>query len=305
MIDFVAPRVFRALITISLVVVVVFVATRLSGNAVDFLLPPGADSALRAEMASTLGIDQPISVQFGKFIKNLTMGEFGTSFYERRPVSDIFSERLPNTLILFSGAFILSIALGVPLGVFSALNRLSGLRYLVVIAALIGYATPSFVIAILMILQFSLRLHWLPSSGNETLLHFVMPALVIATSMIAEIVRHTRNAMLDVMTQDYIRTAVARGLPALSVICVHALRNAAVILITIIGIQIATLVGRCVVVEAVFATRGLGDLLVSAAINRDYPVLQFGVIVIAVFVIASSIVTDAIYAIIDPRIRAA
>jgi peptide/nickel transport system permease protein len=169
--------------------------------------------------------------------------------------------------------------------------------------AFVGYATPNFVLAIIMILIFSLNLHWLPSSGSATPLHFLMPALVLAALMVAEIIRFTRNAMLDVMSQDYIRTARAKGMPKLLVIGKHALRNAAIPVVTVIGLQVAGMVGRCVLVEAVFATKGIGDLVVFAAIGRDYPVLQFGVILIATLVVTTSVLIDLLYALIDPRVK--
>jgi peptide/nickel transport system permease protein len=301
--DFLTRRTLSALITLCVVIVAVFAATRLSGDAMDYLLPPGTDAATRAAMVSQLGLDQPIWKQFFHFVVGLFNGDFGNSLYERRPVADIYAERLPNTLMLFAYALIFSIVVGVPLGIVAALKRGKPLGSMIMGIAFIGYATPNFVLAILMILLFSLRLHWLPSSGSATPLHFVMPALVLSALMIAEILRFTRNAMLDAMSQDYIRTARAKGMPRLTVIGKHALRNAAIPVVTIIGLQVAGMVGRCVLVEAVFATKGIGDLVVYAAIGRDYPVLQFGVIFIASLVVLTSVMIDLIYALIDPRVK--
>lgn len=303
MLDFLTRRTISALITLCVVIVAVFTATRLSGDAMDYLLPPGTDAATRAAMVSQLGLDQPIWKQFFHFVVGLFNGDFGNSLYERRPVADIYAERLPNTLMLFAYALIFSIAVGVPLGIVAALKRGNTLGRLIMGIAFIGYATPNFVLAILMILLFSLRLHWLQSSGSATPLHFVMPALVLSALMMAEILRFTRNAMLDAMSQDYIRTARAKGMPRLTVIGKHALRNAAIPVVTIIGLQVAGMVGRCVLVEAVFATKGIGDLVVYAAIGRDYPVLQFGVIFIASLVVVTSVIIDLIYALIDPRVK--
>jgi peptide/nickel transport system permease protein len=301
--DFLTRRTISALITLCVVIAAVFAATRLSGDAMDYLLPPGTDAATRAAMVIQLGLDQPIWKQFIHFVAGLFNGDFGTSLYERRPVADIYAERLPNTLILFAYALAFSVLAGVPLGIVAALKRGKALGSLIMGIAFIGYATPNFVLAILMILLFSLQLHWLPSSGSATPLHFVMPALVLSALMLAEILRFTRNAMLDAMSQDYIRTARAKGMPRLSVIGKHALRNAAIPVVTIIGLQIAGMVGRCVLVEAVFATKGIGDLVVYAAIGRDYPVLQFGVIIIAALVVITSVLIDLVYALIDPRVK--
>lgn len=303
MLDFLTRRTISALITLCVVIAAVFAATRLSGDAMDYLLPPGTDAATRAAMVIQLGLDQPIWKQFIHFVAGLFNGDFGTSLYERRPVADIYAERLPNTLILFAYALAFSVLAGVPLGIVAALKRGKALGSLIMGIAFIGYATPNFVLAILMILLFSLQLHWLPSSGSATPLHFVMPALVLSALMLAEILRFTRNAMLDAMSQDYIRTARAKGMPRLSVIGKHALRNAAIPVVTIIGLQIAGMVGRCVLVEAVFATKGIGDLVVYAAIGRDYPVLQFGVIIIAALVVITSVLIDLVYALIDPRVK--
>lgn len=303
MLDFLTRRTISAVITLCVVIAAVFAATRLSGDAMDYLLPPGTDAATRAAMVTQLGLDQPIWAQFLRFVAGLFNGDFGISLYERRPVADIYAERLPNTLILFAYALLFSVAAGVPLGIVAALKRGKLLGSLIIGVAFVGYATPNFVLAILMILLFSLQLHWLPSSGSATPLHFVMPALVLSALMLAEILRFTRNAMLDAMSQDYIRTARAKGMPRLSVIGKHALRNAAIPVVTIIGLQVAGMVGRCVLVEAVFATKGIGDLVVHAAIGRDYPVLQFGVIFIATLVVVTSVIIDLIYALIDPRVK--
>jgi peptide/nickel transport system permease protein len=301
--DFLARRTLGALATLCIVVAAVFFATRLSGNAMDYILPPGTDQQTNAAMVRQFGLDQPIWIQFFRFVGGLLRGEMGISLFERRPVADIYAERLPNTLQLFAYALLFSVLAGVPLGIVAALKRGKILGSAIMGLAFVGYATPNFVLAIIMILIFSLNLHWLPSSGSATPLHFLMPALVLAALMVAEIIRFTRNAMLDVMSQDYIRTARAKGMPKLLVIGKHALRNAAIPVVTVIGLQVAGMVGRCVLVEAVFATKGIGDLVVFAAIGRDYPVLQFGVILIATLVVTTSVLIDLLYALIDPRVK--
>jgi ABC-type dipeptide/oligopeptide/nickel transport system permease component len=301
--DFLARRTLATLATLFVVIAAVFFATRLSGNAMDYLLPPGVDLETRQLMIERFGLDQPIWVQFVRFIQGILSGDWGISLYERRSVVTIYAERIPNTLQLFSYALILSAVIGLPLGVIAALQRKTAIGSAIMTVAFIGYATPNFVLAIVMILVFSFNLHWLPSSGDATPLHFLMPAIVLAAPMLAEIVRFTRNAMLDVMGQDYLRTARAKGLPERLVIGKHALRNAAIPVVTVIGLQVAGMVARCVLVEAVFATKGVGDLIVFATIGRDYPVLQFGVILIATLVVITSLVVDLLYAAIDPRVK--
>jgi len=303
MLEYLARRLSGGFLTLCIIVTVVFFATRLSGNAADYVLPPGMDAASRVAMSQQFGLDHSAGVQFQKYLSGLLQGNFGISFVERRPVTDIFAERLPNTLILFAIALIFSVVVGGALGIVAAMTRGKALASLIMGCAFLGYATPNFVLAILMILLFSLKLHWLPSSGSSSALHFVMPALVLSALMVAEILRFMRNAMLDVLSQDYIRTARAKGIPAWKVVTRHALRNAAIPVITVISLQIAGLVGRCVLVEAIFATKGIGDLIVRAAIARDYPVLQFGVIVMATIVLVMSVLVDLLYALIDPRIK--
>lgn len=303
MLEFLTRRTLGAIATLVVVVTAVFFATRASGDAMDYLLPPGTDPSVVRAMVEQFGLDQPIWVQFVRFVQGLFQGDVGISLFERRSVVDIYMERLPNTLILFGMALVISVFVGLPLGVMAALSRGRFLGGAIMGFAFIGYATPNFVLAIVMILVFSLKLHWLPSSGAMTLVHFIMPAIVLSGLMLAEIIRFTRNAMLDVMGQDYMRTARAKGLPNLTVIGKHALRNASIPVVTVIGLQVAGMVARCVLVEAVFSTKGIGELIVFAAIGRDYPVLQFGVILIAALVVTTSLVIDLIYALIDPRVK--
>ncbi|MFB9949027.1 ABC transporter permease [Rhizobium puerariae] len=303
MLEFLTRRALAAVATLVVVVTAVFFATRVSGNAMDYLLPPGTDAATVGAMVEHFGLDQPMWYQFVRFISGLLQGDLGISLFERRSVVEIYAERLPNTLKLFTLALLLSIAAGLPLGIMAALHRGKAIGSAIMGFAFFGYATPNFVLAIVMILVFSLKLHWLPSSGSMTLVHFLMPAVVLSALMMAEIIRFTRNSMLEVMTQDYMRTARAKGLPSLTVIGKHALRNAAIPVVTVIGLQVAGMVARCVLVEAVFATKGIGDLIVFAAIGRDYPVLQFGVILIATLVVTTSLLIDLIYALIDPRVK--
>ena len=305
MLDQLARRTLGAIATLCVVIGAVFFATRLSGNAADYLLPPGVDGQTRQAMIAQMGLDQSLLTQFWHYLRGLASGDMGNSLFERRPVLDIYAERLPNTLALFACGLTIAVSLGLPLGLLAALNRGKMIDRAIMSLAFIGYATPNFVLAILMILIFSFNLHWLPSSGSMSPLHFLMPAIVLAAPMLAEIVRFTRNAMLDVLSQDYLRTARAKGLPEYLVVGKHALRNAAIPVVTILGLQVAGMVARVVIVESVFATKGIGDLVVFAAIGRDYPVLQFGVILIAGIVVLSSLVVDYAYAALDPRVKVA
>ncbi|KKC38769.1 hypothetical protein WH87_07640 [Devosia epidermidihirudinis] len=305
MLDQLARRTLGAIATLGVVIAAVFFATRLSGNAADYLLPPGIDMQTKQLMISQMGLDQPLLNQFLHYLQGLFTGDMGNGLYERRPVIAIYAERLPNTLTLFAYALTLAVALGLPLGLAAALNRGNAFGAAIMSLAFVGYATPNFVLAIIMILIFSFNLHWLPSSGSMTPIHFLMPAIVLAAPMLAEIIRFSRNALLDVLGQDYLRTARAKGLPEHLVVGKHALRNAAIPVVTILGLQVAGMVGRVVIVESVFATKGIGDLVVYSAIGRDYPVLQFGVILIALIVVTSSLIVDYAYAALDPRVKVA
>lgn len=303
MLEFLGRRLIGGVATLLVIVAGVFFATRMSGDAVAFMMPDTMDPASQQALAAYFGLDQPLPLQFLKYVRGLAEGEFGVSLFERRPVADIYAERIGNTLVLFFSALATSLVLGVPLGVVAALERRSGVGTGIMALAFLGYATPNFVLAIGMILIFSFTLHWLPSSGNATWVHFVMPTIALAASLLAEVVRFTRNAVLDVLSQDYLRTARAKGLSELMVIGKHAMRNAAIPIVTIVGLQVAGMVAKVVVVEAVFSTQGIGDLLVAATIRRDYPVLQFGVVLIAALVVTVSLIVDLIYAAIDPRVK--
>lgn len=303
MIIFIISRILRSMITILVVFSFVFFATRLSGNTLDFMFPDGLDESIRAELTTYFGLNGGIFEQYIKFWRGIFQGNLGVSLYEFRPVTEIYTERIPNTLKLFISAFIFSLILGIPLGVMAAVKRGKTIATSIMGITFLGYATPNFILAIFLILAFSFKLHIFPSSGQETWVHFVMPVFALGFAMMASTVRFTRSAMLEIMGADYIRTAYAKGLDDKRVIGKHALRNASIPIVSVLGLQVAGFVAAVVLVEAVFALRGIGDLVVISAIRRDYPVLQYGVLVWAVVVTAVSLAVDIIYSIIDPRIR--
>jgi len=301
--EFVVPRFARTVVTLWAIVTVAFVATRLTGDAIDFLMPEGLDQQSRQAMIAYFGLDQPIIEQYWRFWCSLVDREFGLGLMERRPVAVIFAERVWHSLSLLFATLTVTVVIGVPLGVLTALWRKSFLGNALLFVAFLGYAIPNFVLAILLILVFSFILHWLPSSGSTTLAHYVMPTLALSAFFVASLVRFTRNAMLDVLSQDYMRTARAKGLSERVVVFRHGLRNALIPVITVIGLQITTLVSGAVVIETVFAWNGIGDLLVGATLRRDYPVLQFGVLAVAAAVILVNLLIDLAYAVVDPRVR--
>lgn len=304
MIDFAVKRLARMFVTILVIVTAVFFATRLSGNAVDFIAGEGLSADDRAKLIAYYGLDASIWDQYWRFLKSFFDGNFGISFVERRPVSTIVMERIGPSLQLLVGAIALTLIVAVPAGTLAAIKRKSWAGSAIMGVAFLGYAIPNFVLAILMILIFSFWLGWLPSSGNGSFAHYVMPVTALAAALIASLTRYTRNAMLDVLSQDYLRTARAKGLSERKVIFKHALRNALITILSVLGLQIAGLAAAGnVVVETVFAWRGIGEMLVSAALRRDYPVLQFGVLAVAVAVILINTAVDIAYGLADPRVR--
>ena len=303
MINYLGTRFSRMLLTLWVIATAVFLATRMTGNPIDFLMPEGLDAQSRAEMIAYFGLDKPLLSQYLSFWKSLMEGEFGLGLMERRSVAVIFGERVWRSVSLLSATLAVTVGVGVPLGVVAAVWRNTAIGNSVLLIAFIGYAIPNFVLAILFLLAFSFSLQWLPSAGSETLSHYVMPVAALSAFFVASLVRYTRSAMLDVMQQDYMRTARAKGLSESTVILRHGLRNALIPVITVIGLQMTTLVSGAVVIETVFAWNGIGDLLVGATLRRDYPVLQFGVLMVACAVVTINLLVDLIYSAVDPRVR--
>lgn len=306
MIAYVARAVLRMVVTMFVIVTLVFFATRLSGSPLDSFLGDGLTAEDRELMMVYFHLDGTIWQQYIAYLRGVVEGNFGMSFLERRQVSEIMAERIGPSAQLLGSSLLLTLVVAIPLGIIAAIYRTSWIGSAVMVVAFVGYAVPSFVLAIAMILLFADALNWLPVVGNGSFRHFIMPTIAMSGVLIAALTRFTRNAMLDVLGQDYMRTARAKGLPETVVILRHGLRNASVTIITVIGLQIAGLAAAgSVVVEAIFSWPGIGDLLVRAALLRDYPVLQFAVIVVSFAVIAVNTLADIAYAIADPRIRVA
>lgn len=304
MLSYALRTLIRMALTFFVIVTIVFFATRLSGNAVDFVVGEGITSEDRELLIKYYELDRPILTQYFAFLRSFTDGQFGLSFIERRPVSDIVLERIwPSTQLLLS-AVGLTLLVSIPLGIAAAIWRKSWVGSAVMMVAFLGYAVPNFVLATVMVLVFSYWLNWLPVVGNGTAWHFIMPTVALSGVLIAALTRFTRNAMLDVLGQDFMRTARAKGLPENAVIVKHGLRNAGITILSVIGLQVAGLAASgSVVIEAIFAWPGIGDLLVSSALRRDYPVLQFGVLTVALAVIVINAAIDLAYAWADPRLR--
>ena len=303
MIEFVTKRTFRGLLTLWAVVTVVFIGSRISGDPTFWLLPDDAPAVQRAVLRTQLGLDGSLASQYQNYLSRVIQGDFGTSFRERRPVVEMFAERIPATLRLASLAFSLSLLLGIPLGVIAALNHNNALDRLVMSLSFFGQALPNFVLGIVLILAFSLFLRVLPSGGDATWQSYLMPVITLGTANAAGLARLTRSGMLDVLQQDYMRTAKAKGLARRVVVAKHGLRNGFLPVLTILGFQLGTLVTGSVIVETVFAWPGMGRLIVTAVTQRDFPVLQFSVLVVAGSVVLANMLVDILYGVLDPRAK--
>ena len=294
----------RMVLTFFAIVTLVFFAARLSGSPLDMVIGEGMSAEDRAIMIRYYELDRSVWDQYRAFMAAFLNGEFGLSFVERRPVADMVAERLWPSAQLLISATLVTLVVAIPLGIVAAVWRNSWVGTAVMALAFLGYAIPNFVLAVFLILVFAFWLNWLPVVGNGTPAQFILPTLTLAAAMIAAIMRFTRNAMLDVLGQDYMRTARAKGLPESAVILKHGLRNAGITILSVVGLQVAALAASgSVVVETIFAWPGIGDLLVNAAIGRDYPVLQFAVLTVALAVIVINAVIDIAYSWADPRLR--
>lgn len=300
---FLLDRTLRALLTLAVVLTAVFVANRLTGDPTLYLLPDDASDRARAELRATLGLDRPLTVQYGAYLTALVRGDFGISYQERRPVTEMLGERVVPTLQLALASLALALTLGIPAGIVAALHRDTPLDRAVMTLSFSGYAVPNFVLGIGLIFGLSLQLQWLPSSGYGSLAAFVMPVVTLGTSSAALLARLARSSVLDVLHQDYVRTARSKGLRGRSVVGKHVLRNAFTPLLTVLGLQVGTLIAGSVVVETVFAWPGVGRLIVRAVQQRDFPVLQLAVVVVATSVVLVNYVVDLLYAVVDPRVQ--
>jgi ABC-type dipeptide/oligopeptide/nickel transport system permease component len=301
---FLAYRLFRTLVALWLVSTVVFVVMRLSGDPVPLLLPPDAPISEMERVRHDLGLDRSLAVQYGVFLGNVVRGDFGRSIHFRQPAMEVARSYLGATFELGLVAFLVAVLVAFPIGVLSAVRRNSLLDHAAMGLALVGQSAPTFFIGILLILILALRLDLFPTSGRGDWRNLVLPALTLGAFTMASIARITRSAVLEVLRADFVRTARSKGLGELWVVVKHTLRNAALPILTITGLQFGTLLGGAVVTETVFAWPGIGRLAIQSIYNRDYPVVQSTVFIAAVLFIAINLALDVLYGILDPRARA-
>ena len=305
MLRFLATRLARAALTIAMVVTFAFVVLRLSGDPAQIIMgadaPPEAVDAFR----SAWGLDEPIWVQYFSYFWAILQGDLGRSMRDGRDAIVLVTERIPATLALTLPALAIKICLGIPAGIYAALHRNSLADRVVMIIAVAGFTVPSFVLGLLLVLVFAVQLGWLPSGGQESWRHGILPVITLGLGGAAVLARFTRSAMLEVLGQPYIRTASAKGVPWRAVVTGHALPNAAIPTVTIIGFMVGTLIAGAVVVESVFSWPGVGRVLVVAVANRDLAVVQCILLLVAITMVCANLIVDLLYGLLDPRLRAA
>jgi peptide/nickel transport system permease protein len=303
MLRFTLRRFLRGILTLWAVVTLVFFGLRVSGDPVMLMLGDEASPEAIAALRNQLGLDDPLPVQYVRYLQTIGQGDFGNSLRERRPATEIVAERLPATAELAIAALALAVFIGIPVGIFAALRRNSLIDRGLMALAFFGQSAPNFFVGILLILLFSMSLQILPSSGRGTWQHLLMPAFTLSTYGIASLARLTRSATLEVLSKDFVRTARAKGLRESTVQIRHVMRNAAIPVITVLGLQVGLAISGAIVVETVFAWPGMGRLIINSVSNRDYPVIQLAVLLIAASVVVVNFAVDIIYGLLDPQIR--
>jgi ABC-type dipeptide/oligopeptide/nickel transport system permease component len=273
------------------------------GDPVEQMLGEGAAPGQIEQLRHTLGLDQPILVQYGRYLSQTLRGDFGQSFKYQAPVRRIIFERYPATLQLAFLALLVCAAIGIPAGVFAAYRRGYTSDRAISVLTLFGLAMPNFALGPLLIALFSIKLGWLPVSGRGGPLNYILPSATLGAALAAILTRMVRGAMLEELSSDYVRTARAKGLSTFAVLTHHALRNALIPIITILGLQFGTLLAGTIVTETIFSWPGIGRLTVQAISSRDYPLLQGCILVIALSYVLVNLFTDFLYALIDPRVR--
>jgi peptide/nickel transport system permease protein len=300
---YIAARLATAALVVLGVSVVSFFLTFLTGDPAEIMLPPGATAAQIEKFRAAWGFDDPLIVQYWRFLKRAVHGDFGVSLRHGQQSLPLIVARLPATLQLTVTAMLLAIALAVPLGVLAATHRGGPIDLLAMGVALVGQSVPNFWLAIMMILLFAVSWGLLPTSGRGGVAHVVMPAAAIAINLMALLTRLVRSMMIEMLSEDYVRTARAKGLRELFVTSRHALPNALIPLVTVMGLQFGYILGGAVVIETIFTWPGVGLFTIQAIFNRDYPVVQASVFILATAVVLINLTVDLLYVWLDPRIR--
>ena len=294
-----------ALVIFSVTLVVFFLIHLIPGDPVDVMLGETATVADRQAMRIYLGLDQPLAVQLLDYLLGLSQLDFGQSLHSKEAISSILAQRLPATAWLALSAMFIAMLLAIPLGILSAVYKGSWIDRSAMLVSLAGLSIPNFLLGPLLVLVFSIAFGLLPVSGNDGLLHLILPSITLGLSMAAVLARMVRSSLLETLGEDFIRTAHAKGMHPRDVIWKHAMRNAWLPVITVIGAQIGALLGGAVVTETVFDWPGLGSLMIESIQKRDYPIVQACVLIISVIYVLVNALTDLCYGLLDPRIRKA
>jgi ABC-type dipeptide/oligopeptide/nickel transport system permease component len=300
---YLARRLAQSLLVILGVSFVVFFILHLTGDPALLLLPPDATAEDIRKFRESMGFNDPFIVQYWRFLKGAAQGNFGDSVRHGEPAMGLVLERMPATFQLAGAAMAIALLIAIPAGIISAVRRNTPVDYFSTVVALLGQSMPTFWLGIMLILIFSVQFNLLPSSGRGDLRHLILPAITLGLFTTARMTRLTRSGMLEVLGQDYIRTARAKGVNEPPVVWKHALRNAAIPILTIAGIELGALLGGSVITETIFAWPGVGRLSVQAIYNRDYPVVQASVFLLATTFVVVNLLVDLVYTYLDPRIR--
>jgi peptide/nickel transport system permease protein len=296
-------RIFQTLLSMLVVVSIVFVLTRLSGNPINLLLDVNATERDQQILTHHLGLDRPLILQYAIYVRNIALGDFGSSILTRRPVTEHIWERLPATVELGFVAMVMSVLLGVPLGMYSAVRRGSAFDTGARVFAVLGQSIPAFWLGLMLILFFAVMLGLLPAGGRNGPSSLILPAFTLGYFTSAAILRLTRSAMLEVLNSDYIKFARLKGLHEQVVLWKHGLKNALLPVITFAVLLFVQFLGGAVVTETVFAWPGLGRLILESITTRDYPIVQAGVLVLSALYLIGNLLVDMLYSYLNPRIR--
>lgn len=300
---YILKRMAQSVVVLLGITAIIFFLLHLTGDPLDFMLPPGTSEDVYAEYTERLGLDDPILVQYGRFLLGALHGDFGESHFYREPALKVVLERMPDTFILAIAAFVIALCWSIPVGILSAYYRNSLLDTVARIIAMLGQSLPTFWLGILLMLLFSVKLNWLPTYGFQSYYHLILPAAALSTGTGAAILRLLRSSMIDVLGQEYISVARAKGVHNFSLVAKHALKNSLSSVLTIMGLQLASLMSGALVIENVFSWPGVGRLLQQSILNRDFMVVEAGVCVIASMFVFVNLAVDVLYAVINPRIK--
>ena len=302
---FLGRRIGHAILVLFCVATVAFFLVRLSGDPLSLILPPDATKAQAHQLRHSLGLDASLPVQYWHYLVGLVHLDLGNSLFYHQPVVSVIAERLPATLLLAAAALVVSLAVAVPAGTVSALRRGRAADTGVMSVVLLGQSTPAFWVGIVLILVFGVQLKVLPASGYGSFAHLVLPAVTLGLYSIAIIARMLRSSLIDVLGTDHIRTAKAKGLGPGRVVLNHGLRNASLPVVTVVGLEVGSLLGGAILTEQVFSWPGVGRLTVEAIGNRDFPLVEGTILLFAVTFVVINLIVDVSYSLLDPRVRVA